>query len=74
MSNLADNIWKKVRGYVDPYSRQEAAQAVIEVLGDCDESHQLHKDATAVEIEDDWAPDYDFYDDDEYWDIAYESY
>ena len=45
------------------------AQAVIEVLRNhsgvvsilC--HRQLQKDATAVEIDDDWAPDYDIYDD-----------
>ena len=61
---LANNIWKEVRGHIDPYSRREVARAVIKVLKEHtnDVVHSfdlLQKDANAVKIEDDWAPDYD---------------
>jgi len=63
-SLLADNIWKAVRTYVDPYCRREAAQAIIELFEEytkyvLHESRQLKKDATTEDIEDDWCPDYE---------------
>ncbi len=76
-AHLANNIWKEVRGHIDPYSRREVAQAIIKVLKNHSDSNvsmlcyrQLQKDATADEVEDDWAPDYDLYD--YYWDDEYD--
>jgi len=63
---LADNIWKAVRIYVDPYCRKAAAQAIIKVFEEHTDNglqgfYQLQRDATAEEcdIEDDWCPEYD---------------
>ena len=71
--DLAGEIWSVVRPYIDPHYRQEAAKAVIATIEGLVDCPQLKKDLETDpnDVEDDWAPDYDHYSDNDFYNGFY---